>query len=121
MKHFILVFLGGGLGSVVRYGITRLIGSYAWGFPMATLLANVAACFVLGLIVGLADSRQLMTAQTRLFWAVGFCGGFSTFSTFSHETLHLLTTGNQVSSALYVIVSVALCLMAVFIGQWLIK
>ncbi len=121
MKNFLLVFLGGGLGSAVRYGIARYIALYAWSFPLATLLANIAACFILGVIVGLADGRQLMTAQTRLFWAVGFCGGFSTFSTFSHETLQLITTGSQWSSALYVVGSVVLCLMAVFTGQWLVK
>lgn len=121
MKSFLLVFLGGGLGSAIRYGIARLLNPYALTFPYATLVSNVLACFVLGLVVGLADSRHLIGSNARLFWAVGFCGGFSTFSTFSQETLNLLNAPNQLLSILYVILSVTLCLAAVFTGQWLMK
>lgn len=121
MKSFLLVFLGGGLGSAIRYGITRLLNPYALTFPYATLVSNIMACFVLGLVVGLADSKHLMGSNARLFWAVGFCGGFSTFSTFSQETLNLFNAPYQLMSMLYVVLSVTLCLAAVFTGQWLIK
>lgn len=109
------------MGSAIRYGIARLLNPYALTFPYATLVSNVLACFVLGLVVGLADSRHLIGSNARLFWAVGFCGGFSTFSTFSQETLNLLNAPNQLLSILYVILSVTLCLAAVFTGQWLMK
>jgi fluoride exporter len=121
MKNFLLVFIGGGFGSAIRYGIARLLNPYTLAFPYATLVSNVMACFVLGLIVGLADSKQLIGSNARLFWAVGFCGGFSTFSTFSQETLHLLNAPQQLMPILYVILSVTLCLTAVFTAQWLMK
>jgi fluoride exporter len=118
MKNFVLVFLGGGLGSGIRYAISRWISSgYAQLFPIATLISNVIACFVLGLVVGLADEKQLLTPASRLFWTVGFCGGFSTFSTFSNETLSLFQQGTQLTSFLYVFLSVSLCLTAVFLGH----
>lgn len=121
MKSLLLVFLGGGLGSAFRYLIARLMNPYALTFPYATLVSNVLACFVLGVIVGMADGKQLIGSNARLFWAVGFCGGFSTFSTFSHETLNMLNTPHQFMSVLYVVLSVTLCLTAVFAGQWLMK
>lgn len=119
MKNFLLVFLGGGLGSVLRFLISRFINPYE--FPYATLIANVAACFLLGIIVGIADHKQLIGNNSRLFWSVGFCGGFSTFSTFSNESLSLLNSGNQIVSVIYIVLSISLCLMAVFTGQWLMK
>ncbi len=121
MKSFLLVFLGGGFGSAIRYGIARLLNPYVLTFPYATLVSNVMACFVLGLVVGLADSKQLIGSNARLFWTVGFCGGFSTFSTFSQETLNLLNAPQQLLSILYVILSVTLCLAAVFTAQWLMR
>jgi CrcB protein len=121
MKNFLLIFLGGGLGSVVRYSITRLLHSYAFTFPYATLASNVLACFLLGVVVGMADVKQLIGANARLFWAVGFCGGFSTFSTFSQETVNLLNASHHWMSVLYVVISVSLCMLAVFTGQWLMK
>jgi fluoride exporter len=118
VKNFLLVFLGGGLGSGVRYAISQLIGlRESQVFPVATLLSNVTACFILGLVIGLADQKQLLTISSRLFWTVGFCGGFSTFSTFSSETLTLLQQGLQLTSFFYILLSVSLCLAAVFIGQ----
>lgn len=121
MKNFLLVFLGGGLGSVLRYSLTRLLHLHGFTFPYATLASNVLACFLLGVVVGMADAKQLIGGNARLFWAVGFCGGFSTFSTFSQETLNLLSAPHQWTSFLYVAISVALCVLAVFTGQWLMK
>jgi len=122
MKIFLIVFTGGGLGSALRYFSGRWINSYyIQTFPLATLVVNVSACFVLGLVIGFADHKQLMSASSRLFWAVGFCGGFSTFSTFSQETLTLFQIGQQGSSLLYVVVSVVLCLVATVAGQYMAK
>lgn len=122
MKIFLLVFTGGGLGSALRYFTGRWVaGFYTQTFPMATLMANVSACFILGLVIGLADHKQLLSPASRVFWAAGFCGGFSTFSTFSQETLSLFQTGQHVSSMLYVLVSVVLCLIATLTGQYIAK
>ena len=122
MKIFLIVFAGGGLGSALRYFTGRWISSYyLQTFPLATLVANVSACFILGLVIGFADHKQLLSSSSRLFWAVGFCGGFSTFSTFSHETLTLFQAGQQGYSVVYVMVSVVLCLVATVVGQYIAK
>lgn len=122
MRSIVFVFLGGGLGSVVRYVMGRWVNSlHTHHFPFGTLVVNVIACFLLGLLIGLADHRHLMSPQARLFWTVGFCGGFSTFSTFSNETLTLLQDGFSGSMILYVIFSLLFCLVAVFGGLYLGK
>jgi fluoride exporter len=117
MQSLLMVFIGGGLGSVVRYSLGKWISwLHTHHFPYGTLVANVLACFILGLIIGLADHRQLFSPNARLFWTVGFCGGFSTFSTFSHETLYLFQGGFTLSSIIYVIFSLIFCVAAVYLG-----
>jgi len=112
-----MVFIGGGLGSVVRFSLGKWISSlHTHQFPYGTFVANVLACFILGLVIGLADHRQLFSPNARLFWTVGFCGGFSTFSTFSHETLILFQDGLALSSIIYVIFSLIFCVAAVYLG-----
>jgi CrcB protein len=117
MKAVVLIFIGGGLGSVVRYLLNRWITAlHQINFPLGTLAVNVAACFMLGLIIGLADHRQYMSTDARLFWAMGFCGGFSTFSTFSAETLALFQQPAPTAGLIYIVSSVALCLGATILG-----
>ncbi|MBP9925159.1 MAG: fluoride efflux transporter CrcB [Cyclobacteriaceae bacterium] len=120
MRALIMVFIGGGLGSMVRYSLGRWVNAlHSYNFPYGTLIANVAACFVLGLFVGLADHRQLFSPNARLFWTVGFCGGFSTFSTFGYEALTLLQGGFSLNSLIYVILSLLLSVLAVYAGLFL--
>lgn len=122
MKNLLLVFLGGGLGSSVRYLIGRWVGTYySQLFPVATLLSNVTACFLLGLAIGLADQRQLLSPAARIFWTIGFCGGFSTFSTLSNEALVMVQHGQAVTSLIYVLFSLLLCVVAVLFGQVLVR
>jgi fluoride exporter len=117
MQSLLMVFIGGGLGSVVRFSLGKWINSlHTHHFPYGTFVANVLACFILGLVIGLADHRQLFSPNARLFWTVGFCGGFSTFSTFSHETLILFQDGLALSSIIYVIFSLIFCVAAVYLG-----
>jgi CrcB protein len=112
-----MVFLGGGLGSMVRFSLGRWISAlHNHHFPFGTLLVNIIACFILGLIIGLADHRQIFTPPARLFWTVGFCGGFSTFSTFSHETFYLIQGGFNLSMIAYVALSLLFCVFAVYLG-----
>lgn len=117
MRSLLMVFIGGGLGSVVRFSLGKWISSlHNHHFPYGTLVANVLACFILGLIIGLADHRQLFSPNARLFWTVGFCGGFSTFSTFSQETFYMFQGGFTLSSIIYVIFSLIFCVAAVYLG-----
>ena len=120
LKSLLVVFLGGGLGSMIRFAMSRWISAlHSHHFPWGTLAINVAACFALGMIIGLADHKQIISPTARLFWTVGFCGGFSTFSTFSNETLYLLQSGFTISMVLYVSVSLFLCIAATFSGLYL--
>ncbi|HEY5690249.1 MAG TPA: fluoride efflux transporter CrcB [Cyclobacteriaceae bacterium] len=122
MKAAILVFLGGGLGSMVRFAISKWVGTlHTHYFPFGTLVANVIACFTLGIILGLADTRQLLSPSSKIFWTLGFCGGFSTFSTFSGETLALIESGFTLASVLYIGLSFGLCLSATLAGLYLIQ
>lgn len=123
MKSFLsiaLVFGGGGLGSVVRFLLGRWVNTWHdHHFPFGTLAVNVVACLVLGFVVGIADHRQLISPGARLFWTVGFCGGFSTFSTFSAETLTLIQSGFHLSTFVYIVSSLVLCLAGTFAGIYL--
>ena len=117
MKSLVLIFAGGGLGSIVRYLLHKWVTAlHQLNFPFGTLAVNIVACFVLGLIIGLADHKQFLSADARMFWAVGFCGGFSTFSTFSAETLALFQQPAVTSGLIYIVASVALCLGATIFG-----
>jgi len=120
LLDLVLVFIGGGFGSIVRFLLGRWVN--AWhdhAFPFGTLSVNIVACLVLGYVVGIADHRQLISPAARLFWAVGFCGGFSTFSTFSAETLTLLQGGLHLTTIAYILLSLLLCLVAIFGGLYL--
>lgn len=120
MKEIALVFLGGGLGSVVRYGMARWIDAgHNQHFPWGTLWVNVVACALMGLLIGFADHRQLLTPATRLFFMVGFCGGFSTFSAFSADIVTLIQGETHASLLLYLASSLVVCVAATYGGLWL--
>lgn len=112
-----LIALGGAVGSIARYLIGGAIQrSSASGFPVGTLFVNVAGCFLIGVFV-----RYLLNMQTssdlRALLVVGFCGGFTTFSTFSFETVGLIEGGEYARAAIYIVGSVVLCLVATFAGM----
>ncbi len=109
------VFVGGGLGSLCRYGIARLISPIAGGFPYATLIANVLSCILLGYLVGLSVRGQMAGAY-KLFLMTGFCGGFSTFSTFSNESYSLLQSGQYAMAVANIGGSILLGLVCIYIG-----
>ena len=111
----ILVFVGGGLGSLARYGVGLLLQPWAPRFPLATLLANIAACLLLGILTGLQMRSQLDDTR-RLLLATGFCGGFSTFSTFTNETWYSLQSGQTASALLNVFLNLALCFFSLLLG-----
>lgn len=113
-KSLLLVFVGGGLGSVLRSLLGRWL--VCTGFPWATLLVNLLGSFLIGLLYALI-SRQLLGNEARLLLTVGFCGGFTTFSTFSNENLHYLKAGQFGLFSVYVLASLACCLLAVWLGD----
>lgn len=117
MKQLLIIFLGGGLGSITRFSLGKWINTqHTTPFPLGTFIINITACFVLGVIVGLADYKQILSPQAKLFWVVGFCGGFSTFSTFSNENLTLFQQGNNETMLIYIASSVIACLFATYFG-----
>ena len=120
MRNLLLIFVGGGLGSVIRFGMGKWVNAFHnQNFPWGTLVVNGVACFAMGLLIGLADHKQLLSPSARLFWTVGFCGGFSTFSAFSAEALDLIQGGFQLSFALYILGSLLLCVAGTYAGLWL--
>ncbi len=116
---WLYVFLGGGLGSICRFGLSKLF-PYHNGFPWATFIANLIACLVLGYFIG-ENVHKPWNESTKLIWMTGFCGGFSTFSTFSAETFKILQSTNFFLASLYIMLSVLICLFAIFLGYQLAK
>lgn len=113
-KDFILVFLGGGLGSVARFGVARLLSRFVAVFPFATMSINVVGSLLIGLFFGLSFVSNKSSYMALL--AIGFCGGFTTFSAFSWENYNLLKQGNIFLFFMYALASVVLCLLAVWVG-----
>ncbi len=119
---FLLVFLGSGIGGVLRYGISLVLApTSSIKFPWATFMANVVAAFLVGLFYSLATQKQWMDKNYLLLLTVGLCGGLSTFSTFSIETLKLWQAQQYGISILYIVLSILTCLVFTFVGSKLIQ
>lgn len=114
----VLVFVGGGLGSVLRYALATVVQRAAPGaFPAGTFLVNLAGCFAIGVVGALGLERAALSPEARTFLMVGILGGFTTFSSFAWETLGLLTVRDVSRAALYVAGSVVLGLLGATIGR----
>ena len=117
MTKILLVFTGGGLGAVCRFLVTTALAGKFGNFPLGTLTANFFGSLLMGLVLGILASRVHFGAeQIRLFIAVGFLGGFTTFSSFSAETLALIQNGQIFAATANVVVSVVAGLLACAIG-----
>lgn len=121
MLDCLAVGLGGFAGSVLRYLAGRLPLQSPEGFPYATLIINVLGSFAIGLIAAVAAKHADIDPRLVLFLRVGLCGGFTTFSTFSSETFSLLRAGSYGGAAVYVLLSVLLGVLAVFLAHALVK
>lgn len=117
--NYLLVFLGGGLGSLIRYFINKLIPQDFTNFPFATFCSNVLSCFIFGITIAFFVRGNINEAQ-KLFITTGLCGGFSTFSAFSFESLQLLQEGNILIFVANVVLSIIVCLLALYIGVKLV-
>jgi CrcB protein len=119
MKEIALVFVGGGAGSVVRFLIGKAVVSrYTSLFPYATFGVNIIASFVLGLMIATFNKKPDGTQWLLLLVGTGFCGGLSTFSTFSYENFSLLQKGETSMFFIYTITSFAACLAGVAGGYF---
>ncbi|GGG20353.1 fluoride efflux transporter CrcB [Pontibacter amylolyticus] len=121
MKILLAIGAGSFIGGTCRYLLSQFIQARSTiPFPFATLTVNIIGCLLIGVVFGLG-AKGGITPDWRLFLATGILGGFTTFSAFSYETVHMLQNG-QVSSAIaYVLASVLLGLLATFVGIWLVK
>lgn len=117
----VFVGLGGLVGSVLRYLFSLVPLRHASGFPLVTLVINVLGAFALGLVMAAVGKRAAFDPRALLFLKVGVCGGFTTFSTFALEAQSLMNLGKPYMALLYALLSVALCVLAVFGADALLR
>lgn len=121
MKQLILVFVGGGFGSVLRYILGKFLNNAQTGVPYGTFVANILGSLLIGIILGFASKNEVLTQNHTLLLATGFCGGFTTFSSFAYENHIFLKSGDFTLFALYTITTFILGFLAVFAGIFLVK
>ena len=119
MSTYLWIALGGALGSVARYGCSSLAARWIGEtFPWGTIIVNVVGSFIIGLFATLTgpDGRLIASPDARQFVMVGLCGGYTTFSSFSLQTLNLVRDGELAQAGGNIVISVAACLAAVWLG-----
>lgn len=122
IRNIFIIGAGGFLGTVSRFLTSKYIQVYfPSSFPLGTFIINVLGCFLIGLFYGFSEKSNVVTPELRMFLTVGFCGGFTTFSTFANENLTLLRDAEFFYSLLYVGLSIFLGILAVYLGNLLTK
>lgn len=119
---FFITGAGGFLGSGLRYLVQRLFAVLLpVTFPFATLSINILGSLLIGIIYAIGDKSGILSPEVRMFLAVGVCGGFTTFSTFSLDTVNLMRDGEYLYVTIYIFASVLLSILATLSGIWIIK
>ncbi len=121
MKQLLLVFIGGGTGSVARYLISKILNHNHYNIPYGTFTVNIIGSLLIGIILGLSLKTNSLSQNTVLLLSTGFCGGFTTFSSFAYENHILLKNGDISSFLIYTIGSFVLGILAVFLGIFITK
>jgi fluoride exporter len=122
LRPFLIVGFGGFIGTVARYSISRYFQeNLTTIFPWSTFLINIAGSLLIGIIYGISEKNDLISPDMRLFLAVGICGGFTTFSTFSNDAFLLMRSQEWMRFALYTTLSFFLGLLAVYFGRIITK
>lgn len=117
IRNILLIGLGGFVGSIARYLVSRLNNRVDWlSIPIGTLAVNVIGSFLIGFLVGISEKSPILTVELRMFLMVGLCGGFTTFSSFTGENLMLMRNGQFLPLLLYTGLSILLGFTAVYFG-----
>ena len=116
MKQVLLVFLGGGIGSALRYAIGRIFNTSSAGYPWGTFSVNIIGSLLIGVFMGIALKNNNLSENQTLLLVTGLCGGFTTFSAFTYENQQFLKEGDLTSFAIYTLGSLSLGILAVFLG-----
>jgi fluoride exporter len=117
LKNYFLVFAGGGIGASVRYWLSGVVYRFlSADFPYGNLVVNITGCFTIGLLMTLMEERFLSDPALRIFLTIGILGGFTTFSSFSYETISLFRDAEVLRASLNIFSSVFGCLIATIIG-----
>jgi len=117
LMPFILVGIGGMIGSLMRYGVTLLTKDISVTIPYGTLVSNIAGCFIIGAVTALADQRAIMSGEMRLFLATGLCGGFTTLSSMMYEIQKMIADREFAIASLYLASTFAVSFVALLCGM----
>jgi fluoride exporter len=122
VKSIMIVGLGGFIGTVARFLISRYFQVNVTSvFPWSTFVVNIVGCLLIGIIYGISEKSEVLSPEIRLFLTVGICGGFTTFSTFSNDSFMLIREQEWLRFAIYTSLSIFIGLMAVYVGRFIIK